>query len=344
MGGELLWGEEAEHGAPILHVQSPRLLYHVLAKGDPKTSSLPFCPVVHIPRGSIHLLGSPKPGAPCRVASKSPWRSITRIYAHPHGVVGGGGVFPVGFGVAGCRCCSDFSLLPCLLQLRSRDPGEPQGNRSRPPGQHGSHRAEGVSCICSLIGNFTAGRVQWGGLAAHPGPSTSPGTLIAAGVNRGRDRFRVTLEGTMSRGSNKGAIRQMRRWWWVTEVRAGPCSSGPLPVPVAHPALLALPSPLSRGKHGKTSACVGWCLETPWDPRFPGEALAADGAESPVAVGAVAGCCRRARHVAPGSVDLALAASEWCSWSGCLLAPACTVHAPAGHHARRLLKLSISAN
>ncbi|NXQ95142.1 ASSY synthase, partial [Sagittarius serpentarius] len=34
----------------------------------------------------------------------------------------------------------------------------------------------------SLIGNFTAGRVWWGGPAARPGPSASPGMSIAAGV------------------------------------------------------------------------------------------------------------------------------------------------------------------
>lgn len=73
----------------------------------------------------------------------------------------------------------------------------------------------------------------------------------------------------MSRGSNKGAIRQMRRWWRVTEVRAGPCSLGLLPVPAAHPALLAFPSPLSGGKQSKTSPCMGWCLETPRAPMGP---------------------------------------------------------------------------
>lgn len=166
---ELPWVEDPD--PPILHGQDspshlrrPRLPHHVLAKAWPQNLQPPFVP--SCPRPTWQHL-SPKPGAPCRVAAKSPWRSITRIYPHPHGVVGVGGVVPVGFGVASCRCCSDFSLLPCLPQLRSRDPGEPQGNPSRPPGQHGSHRAEGVSCICSLIGNFTAGRVRQGGPPAR---------------------------------------------------------------------------------------------------------------------------------------------------------------------------------
>lgn len=56
----------------------------------------------------------------------------------------------------------------------------------------------------------------------------------------------------MSRGSNKGAIRQPRCWresqsWWrVAEVRGVPCSSGPLSVPAARRALLAFPARYPR--------------------------------------------------------------------------------------------------
>lgn len=174
-GGEPLSGENLGSGASVpsnLHVQNsplyihyPRLPHHMLTMGNAKTSVLLFYLVVHIPSGSIRLLDSPKPGSPFRDGAKMLWKSITCTYVHPHGVGGSGGLFPVGFGVASCRCCSDFSLLPCLLQLRSRDPGEPQGNRSRPP------RARG-RLVCSQPNwKFHGGAVRVCGEAPPPPPA-----------------------------------------------------------------------------------------------------------------------------------------------------------------------------
>lgn len=66
----------------------------------------------------------------------------------------------------------------------------------------------------------------------------------------------------------------------MTELWAVPCSSGPLPMPAARPALLALPSLQFGEKQGKT--LMGG-LE-----RALG-ALTADGTKSPVVVGAAEG-------------------------------------------------------
>lgn len=80
-GGEPLSGEDLRSGAPVpsslcvqnspLHIHYPRLPHHMLTMGDTKPSTLPFCLVVHIPSGSIHLLDSPQSGFPFRDAAKT---------------------------------------------------------------------------------------------------------------------------------------------------------------------------------------------------------------------------------------------------------------------------------
>lgn len=161
-GGELLFGENPGSGPPIpsilhvqnspLHIHCPRLPHPVLTMGDSKSPILPLYRAAHLPCGSIHLLDSPRPGSPCRIAAKIPWKTQNAHFcpssrggwdrgSHPGGFWGlqvpGAAVTPLSFPA----CCSYEAGI--LENPKVMDHGHPG-------------RAGGVPGACSLIGNFTA--------------------------------------------------------------------------------------------------------------------------------------------------------------------------------------------